>query len=119
MKTRLMLSTAAVVFAATASVGLAGTVQRYGIGAAGAQGHGLITTTASTDARAAVQRYGMGDFAAQGRAVNGRPSVVAVSTGTSFQWGDAAIGAAASTGALLLLAGCSLLLLRRRGVLAH
>lgn len=79
----------------------------------------LSSSSAIASTRAAVQRYGLGDFRIRGRDRSGSPSVVAISGGTGFQWGDAAIGAAASAGALLLLAGCSLILLRRRGVLAH
>jgi len=41
------------------------------------------------------------------------------SGGSSFSWGDAGIGAAAWTGVLLVLIGGSLVVLRRRGVLAH
>jgi hypothetical protein len=44
---------------------------------------------------------------------------VAGPTDSGFQWGDAGVGAAASTGALLVLLGSSLILLRRRGRLTH
>jgi hypothetical protein len=37
---------------------------------------------------------------------------------TGFQWGDAGIGASAAIGAVLILLGASLVLLRKRGRLA-
>jgi hypothetical protein len=40
-------------------------------------------------------------------------------SGNGFSWGDAAVGAAATTGLLLVLFGVSLLISRRRAVLSH
>ena len=47
----------------------------------------------------------------------GAPVAYAV-PGTGFSWGDAVVGAGAGVGALLLLTGATLVVLRRRGRLA-
>jgi hypothetical protein len=56
-----------------------------------------------------------GDFAAQA----GSPSSVGATATSGFRWGAAGIGAAASAAVLLVLVGCSLIVLRRRGAFAH
>jgi hypothetical protein len=88
----------------------------------GPQGHPVDRADASTAEANPYQTTGSASAALQGYTTS-RPgsspvTIVATGGGSSFNWGDAGIGAAGAIGVALVLIGGSLVALRRRNRLA-
>jgi len=110
MKTPLTLATVVAAIAATGPTSFA---------ASAPQGYQLITDTLGGNGHAKSTRVQRDRLITDTLGGEGGRRGLAAGAGSGFQWGDAGIGAAASSGSLLVLLGSSLILLRRKGRLAH
>jgi LPXTG-motif cell wall-anchored protein len=78
-----------------------------------AQGYRFTTDTLAPGGGKPTQAQGY-RFTTDTLAPGGGPTAVVVTTDAGFHWGDAGAGAGTAVGALILLTGCALVLVRRR-----